>query len=92
MDGTWQLVRVAGWQHNGERWRCLLQWGVEGTVYGCWYLHDPDRLAAIPGPELAHHSRAGGRRPGGRRARAIASSASTSSSAVLGEPSGGWVW
>jgi hypothetical protein len=55
LDGTYQLVRVVGWQHNGERWQCLLQWGVDGTVYGCWYLHDPDRLAAIPDPELAHH-------------------------------------
>jgi hypothetical protein len=34
MDGSWQLVRVVGWQHNGERWQCLLQWGVDGTVYG----------------------------------------------------------
>ena len=62
LDGTWQLVRVAGWQHNGERWQCLLQWGVEGTVYGCWYLHDPDRLAAIPGPEPSSNP------PGGQRA------------------------
>jgi hypothetical protein len=38
LDGTWQLVKVAGWQHGGGRWRCLLQWGVEGTVYEGWYL------------------------------------------------------
>src|SRR6516165_9945580 len=25
LDGTWQLVRVVGWQHDGGRWRCLLQ-------------------------------------------------------------------
>jgi hypothetical protein len=45
--GTWQLVRVVGWQHDGSCWRCLLQWGVEGVVYEGWYLADPERLAPV---------------------------------------------
>jgi hypothetical protein len=45
LDGTWQLVKVAGWQKDdGGRWRCLLQWGVWGTVYEGWYLHDPGKV------------------------------------------------
>jgi hypothetical protein len=47
LSGTWQLVSVVGWQHDGRRWRCLLQWGVQGTVYEGWYLHDPDKLAPV---------------------------------------------
>jgi hypothetical protein len=45
--GTWQLVKVISWQPgDAGRWRCRLQWGVSGTVYEAWYLHDPDRLVA----------------------------------------------
>jgi len=44
LGGTWQLVRVTGWQHDGGRWRCLLQWGVSGVVDEGWYLHDAARL------------------------------------------------
>ena len=43
-DGTWQAVKVITWQQDGNRWRCLLQWGVSGAEYEGWYIHNPQRL------------------------------------------------
>ena len=56
LDGTWQLVKVVGWHHDGGRWRCLLQWGVSGTVCQAWYLHDPGRLVPANRPSGASPS------------------------------------
>jgi HEAT repeat protein len=53
-DGTWQAVKVITWQKDGDRWRCLLQWGVSGAEHEGWYIHDPLRL----------HSQGDGRPPG----------------------------
>ena len=44
LDGTWQLVTVASWQQDGTGWRCLLRWGVYGTVCQGWYFHEPGKL------------------------------------------------
>jgi hypothetical protein len=50
-DGSWQLMKVLGWQLGAEgRWRCLLQWGVWGTVHTEWFVHDPHRLIPINRP------------------------------------------
>jgi len=46
-DGTWQAVKVITWQKDGNRWRCLLQWGVTGAEYEGWYIHDPQRLHSL---------------------------------------------
>ena len=53
-DGTWQAVKVITWQKDGDRWRCLLQWGVSGAEHEGWYIHDP----------LLLHSQEDGRPPG----------------------------
>ena len=46
-DGTWQAVKVITLQRDGDRWRCLLQWGVSGAEYEGWYIHNPQRLRAL---------------------------------------------
>ncbi len=46
-DGTWQAVKVITLQQDGNRWRCLLQWGVSGAEYEGWYIHNPQRLRAL---------------------------------------------
>ena len=46
-DGTWQAVKVITWQKDGDRWRCLLQWGVSGAEHEGWYIHDPLLLHSL---------------------------------------------
>lgn len=46
--GAWQLVRVLAWQRQADgRWRCLLTWGVWGTVHQEWYVHDARVMTPI---------------------------------------------
>lgn len=47
-SGAWQLMRVAAWdQREDGVWRCLLLWGVWGTVWEAWYVFDPARLTPL---------------------------------------------
>jgi hypothetical protein len=58
-DGSWQEVTVAAWQQVApDRWRCLLEWGVWGTVCAGWYIHDTGKLIPLA-DEAAPGSRPG---------------------------------
>lgn len=46
--GTWQLMRIPAWEQAADgTWRCLLLWGVWGTVWEAWYVFDPARLIPV---------------------------------------------